>query len=121
MLSAIDIVCRQITVTRTVLQDIAMPLLTSFIDGRYVPERADAERFETIDPATGEVLAEVQAATDADIDTALESSSAKMVIDIPPGFGRALERREKPEIGFQSVIGSFNKASDLSFSVNNHS
>ena len=74
MLSAIDIVCRQITVTRTVLQDIAMPLLTSFIDGRYVPERADAERFETIDPATGEVLAEVQAATDADIDDAVASA-----------------------------------------------
>ncbi len=51
-----------------------MPLLTSFIDGRYVPERADAERFETIDPATGEVLAEVQAATDADIDDAVASA-----------------------------------------------
>jgi len=74
MLPAIDIVCRQITVTRTVLQDIAMPLLTSFIDGRYVPERADAERFETIDPATGEGLAEVQAATDADIDDAVASA-----------------------------------------------
>mgnify|MGYP007080076522 CR=1 FL=1 len=24
-----------------------MPLLTSFIDGRYIPERANAERFET--------------------------------------------------------------------------
>ena len=51
-----------------------MPLLTSFIDGRYIPERADAERFETIDPATGEVLAEVQAATDADIDDAVASA-----------------------------------------------
>ena len=51
-----------------------MPLLTSFIDGRYIPERADAERFETIDPATGEVLAEVQAATDADINDAVASA-----------------------------------------------
>ena len=51
-----------------------MPLLTSFINGRYVPERADAERFETIDPATGEVLAEVQAATDADINDAVASA-----------------------------------------------
>lgn len=51
-----------------------MPLLTSFIDGRYIPERANAERFETIDPATGEVLAEVQAATDADIDDAVASA-----------------------------------------------
>ena len=39
-------------------------------------------------------------ATDADIDTALESSSAKMVIDIPPGFGRDLLRGDRPELGF---------------------
>ena len=51
-----------------------MPLLTSFIDGRYIPERADAERFETIDPATGEVLAEIQAATDTDVDNAVASA-----------------------------------------------
>ena len=37
---------------------------------------------------------------DADIDTALESSSAKMVIDIPPAFGRDLLRGTRPEIGF---------------------
>ena len=39
-------------------------------------------------------------AADADIDTALESSSAKMVIDIPPAFGRDLLRGTRPEIGF---------------------
>ena len=39
-------------------------------------------------------------AADADIDTALESSSAKMVIDIPPSFGRDLLRGARPEIGF---------------------
>ena len=39
-------------------------------------------------------------AADADIDTALESSSAKMVIDIPPAFGRDLLRGARPEIGF---------------------
>ena len=37
---------------------------------------------------------------DADIDAALESSSAKMVIDIPPAFGRDLLRGARPEIGF---------------------
>ena len=39
-------------------------------------------------------------AADADIDAALESSSAKMVIDIPPAFGRDLLRGARPEIGF---------------------
>ena len=37
---------------------------------------------------------------DADIDAALESSSAKMIIDIPPAFGRDLLRGARPEIGF---------------------
>ena len=39
-------------------------------------------------------------AADADIDAALESSSAKMIIDIPPSFGRDLLRGARPEIGF---------------------
>ena len=39
-------------------------------------------------------------AADADIDAALESSSAKMIIDIPPSFGRDLLRGTRPEIGF---------------------
>ena len=39
-------------------------------------------------------------AQDADIDAVLESSNAKMVIDIPPSFGRDLLRGERPEIGF---------------------
>ena len=37
---------------------------------------------------------------DADIDAALESSAAKMIIDIPPAFGRDLLRGARPEIGF---------------------
>ena len=49
---------------------------------------------------------------DADIDTALESSSAKMVIDIPPGFGRDLLRGDRPELGFYlDGAESFNAAS----------
>ena len=35
-----------------------------------------------------------------DIKTVLQNGTAVLVIDIPSGFGRALERREKPEIGF---------------------
>ena len=51
-------------------------------------------------------------AADADIDTALESSSAKMVIDIPPSFGRDLLRGARPEIGFYlDGAESFNAAS----------
>lgn len=37
---------------------------------------------------------------EADIKTVLQNGTVVLVIDIPPGFGRALERREKPEIGF---------------------
>ena len=37
---------------------------------------------------------------EADIKTVLQNGTAVLVIDIPSGFGRALERREKPEIGF---------------------
>jgi len=49
---------------------------------------------------------------DADIDTALESSSAKMIIDIPPSFGRDLLRGARPEIGFYlDGAESFNAAS----------
>ncbi len=38
--------------------------------------------------------------SNAEIDIALKSSSARLVIDIPPAFGRALLRGERPEVGF---------------------
>ena len=38
--------------------------------------------------------------SEAEIDTALQSSKAVLVIDIPSGFGRDLERGQKPEVGF---------------------
>ncbi|MGF6147066.1 Uncharacterized ABC transporter ATP-binding protein YbhF [Kingella potus] len=38
--------------------------------------------------------------SEAEIDTALKSSKAVLVIDIPSGFGRDLERGQKPEVGF---------------------
>jgi len=51
-------------------------------------------------------------AADADIDAALESSAAKMIIDIPPAFGRDLLRGARPEIGFYlDGAESFNAAS----------
>ncbi|MDO5057224.1 MAG: betaine-aldehyde dehydrogenase [Lautropia sp.] len=51
-----------------------MNLLSSHIGGRHVPARPDADVFDTINPATGEVLATVQAATPADIDAAVASA-----------------------------------------------
>ena len=36
----------------------------------------------------------------ADIDRVLKSAQTKLVIDIPPGFGRDLLRGNKPELGF---------------------
>lgn len=38
--------------------------------------------------------------SEAEIDTVLKSSKAVLVIDIPSGFGRDLERGRKPEVGF---------------------
>lgn len=53
-----------------------MTLLTSFIHGAWLPASPDAERFDTINPANGEVLAQVQAATATDIDAAVASAQA---------------------------------------------
>ena len=38
--------------------------------------------------------------SEEEIDTVLKSSKAVLVIDIPSGFGRDLERGQKPEVGF---------------------
>lgn len=51
-----------------------MRLLSSFINGQFVPSNAEAERFESINPANGQVLATVQAATPADIEAAIGSA-----------------------------------------------
>ena len=51
-----------------------MPLLSSHIGGQPVAHRPDADTFDTINPATGEVLATVQAATPADIEAAVQSA-----------------------------------------------
>ena len=49
---------------------------TAFINGRYVAESAEAERFDSINPATGEVLATVQQSSDAEVNQAVTSAIA---------------------------------------------
>ncbi|KXU38584.1 betaine-aldehyde dehydrogenase [Ventosimonas gracilis] len=49
-------------------------LQTSWIDGRYCAPNPQATRFETINPANGEVLAEVQSATREDLEQAVASA-----------------------------------------------
>ena len=51
-----------------------MTLLTSHINGAWLPANPAAKRFQTINPANGEVLADVQAATQADIEAAVASA-----------------------------------------------
>lgn len=46
-----------------------------YIDGRYV-EATSASTFESMNPATGEVLAELQCASQADVDKAVASAAA---------------------------------------------
>lgn len=52
----------------------SLPLQQSYIHGRPVPTHADAATFDTLNPATGEVLATVQAATQDDIERAVASA-----------------------------------------------
>ena len=49
------------------------PDVRLFIDGDYV-DAVEGGRFETINPATGEVIAEVVEATEADVDRAVASA-----------------------------------------------
>ncbi|MDO5102625.1 MAG: betaine-aldehyde dehydrogenase [Lautropia sp.] len=53
-----------------------MTLLSSYINGQYVPLQAQADTFQSINPANGQVLATVQAATQADLDAAIRSAQA---------------------------------------------
>ena len=57
---------------RTIAAEIK-PEVRLFIDGEYV-DAVEGGRFETINPATGEVVAEVAEGTEADIDLAVASS-----------------------------------------------
>lgn len=51
-----------------------LPLQTSYIHGRHVDAVDGAPTFDSINPATGEVLATVQSATQADVGRAVESA-----------------------------------------------
>lgn len=53
----------------------AIPLQQLYIDGARV-DATGAEVFDTVNPATGEVLARVQSASKADVDTAVASAQA---------------------------------------------
>lgn len=53
--------------------------LAHYIHGRSV-EGEGAEHFATVDPATGEVLAEVAQATSADVDRAVDSARAGQAV-----------------------------------------
>ncbi len=46
-------------------------VLTSYVGGDYLPLAADAETFPTLNPATGEVLAEIAIAGEAEVDHAV--------------------------------------------------
>lgn len=52
-----------------------MPVHGLFIDGKEVPAASD-ERLDVLNPATGEVLARISHATDADVDRAVRSAGA---------------------------------------------
>ncbi len=47
---------------------------TSYINGQYLPIHSNLETFDTINPATGEVLATVQQTTTEQINEAVQSA-----------------------------------------------
>ncbi len=49
---------------------------TSYINGAYLPVRADAATFDSINPANGAVLATIQAASGADVEAAVAAAQA---------------------------------------------
>ena len=53
----------------------SIPLQTSYVHGRHIEAAPGAPTFDSINPATGEVLATVQGATPADIEHAVASAS----------------------------------------------
>lgn len=50
-----------------------LPTQKLFIDGHYV-DATSGEEFESVNPATGEVICKIQAASQADVDRAIEAS-----------------------------------------------
>ena len=92
-----------------------LPLQQLYIHGRLV-DATSGRTFQTINPATGEVIAEVQAASQADVERAVESAAAgqkvwaamtamersrilRRAVDILRGRNNALARLETLDTG----------------------
>ena len=60
-----------------------LPEQKLYIDGGYV-EAASGERFETINPATGEVICSVQAAGETDVERAVAAAQKGFRTWSPP-------------------------------------
>lgn len=61
------------------------------VESRALTEYFTASRYFTLEKYIG---------SEAEIDPVLRTSTARLVIDIPPDFGRDLMRGNKPEVGF---------------------
>ena len=68
-----------------------------FIDGQWV-DAADGARFDTVDPATGEVLATVPAGADGDADRA--AMAARRAFD-DGTWGIAVAERDRADLLFK--------------------
>ena len=51
-----------------------MPVLTAYINGQYVARQEQAAVFDNINPATGEVISQVQASNEAEIHAAVQTA-----------------------------------------------
>ena len=53
-----------------------MQLTTAYLNGRYVPIRADAETEHSINPATGEPIAQIQTSDADEVNAAVRYAQA---------------------------------------------
>ena len=61
----------------------------AFIDGQFVPARS-GEQFETLNPATGELLTQVAACDADDVDVAVQAARRVRVRGLAPAIHAAL-------------------------------
>ncbi len=87
----------------------AKPEVRLFIDGEYV-DAAQGGRFETINPATGEVTAEVAEGTAADVDRAVASALRAY----RSGSWARMAPRERMEVLYRLVELIDERAEELS-------
>ena len=64
----------------------------AFIDGKFVDAKS-GKTFETLNPATGQVLAKVAECDAADVDSAVEAARRAFEAGSWSGMGRASARR----------------------------